>query len=108
MRRRPAQPPQHDSRNMQGPHAWGTVRASTNGAVSKIRAVSESIFDRGSPGPDQYTHGWVVPRGVTRTVLTPHPPDLGGSPAIARTSGSPIAITSVFAKRARNPCQYSS
>ncbi len=25
-------------------------------------------------------------RGVTRTVLTPHPPVLGGKPAIARTS----------------------
>ena len=30
--------------------------------------------DSGSPAPGQYTQGCVVARGVTLTVLTPHPP----------------------------------
>jgi len=47
-------------------------------------------------------------RGVTRTVPIPHPPASGGNPLSARTSGSPITITSVFANKWRKPSQYSS
>src|SRR3712207_5816775 len=59
-------------------------------------------------GARQYTQGCAVARGVTRTVATPQPPRRAGSPAIARTSGSPMAITSVCANSASKPPQYSS
>src|SRR5262249_49595705 len=103
-----AHPPWHESRNSHAWHASGSVRANSNGADFRISRPAKIKSARGSPEPGQYTQGCEVARGVTRTVLKPHPPATGARPDIALTNGSSIAITSVFSSSCRTACQYSS
>src|SRR5262249_23434418 len=72
------------------------------------RAPQRSRRWGGAPAPGKSPRGWPAARGVPRTAATPQPPRRGGNPAIARTSGSPIAITSVLENNASKPRQYSS